>query len=161
MRGLPFERFTAESVRTPEEVSRILAAQIDAPRRIAWMWDPSKKPLEGRLDGGHFRVWPVTKFQRNGFGLCVIGEIEAQGTGSFIRAVIRFRLVGEVFWAIWMVVALAMATSLLVQEFRAGQVDGWIGLFVAFPVLGYLWGMILFRVAARRVKRVLSEVARS
>jgi hypothetical protein len=159
MRYFPFERLTISSELPADAVSTRLGALADSPRTFRWPWAKNVKPLEGRVEDGTFEVWPLTAGWQNGFKLIVKGSIEPRGSGSLIRAVLRWEHVGTAIWALMVVFVLAVAATLAVAMARNDRSAPQALLLSLLPVIVYALPVGLYNWGASLVKRALADAA--
>ena len=160
MRYLPFERLMISSELPPDVLSARLSALTDSPRTFRWPWARNATPLEGRVATGTFVVWPLMAGWQNGFKLFVRGSIEANGSGSLIRAVVRWQHVGTAIWAFMVAFVLIVAAALVLSTTRNDGPDPLSLLVGLLPVIIYGLPVAVFNWGASLVKRALADAAR-
>jgi hypothetical protein len=159
MRYLPFERLMISSELPTDVVSARLGALTDSPRTFRWPWAKNVKPLEGRVEGGTFELWPLTAGWQNGFKLVVRGSIEQEGSGSLIRAVLRWEHLGTAIWTLMVVFVIAVAVVLAVAAARNDGPNSQALLLGLFPVIVYALPVAMYNWGASLVKRALADAA--
>ncbi len=159
MRALPPQPFAIESELPPDELARRLAALVEPPRRFRWPWERNPRPLEGRIEQAHFGVRPLTRGQRNGFRLWVIGDVEARGQGSALRGVIRFSRPGLLLFTLLLGVSLIAGIVNGVHLLRERGMDWRIAIAIALPLAWYAMPMAAYWIGANRARRALLAAA--
>ncbi len=112
------------------------------------------------MEGDQFTFMVLLKFERDSFRPVVVGRIEAREGGSIIRAVLRLHWAVAVFMAVWIAVPLLAGIATMARDVRGGRFGFPSVAPVIFAVAGYLLCMTFFWLGARRVKRLLADVAR-
>jgi hypothetical protein len=156
---VPFERFTLETSRSPDDLVTALARVTQPPPmqlRLVPQRPTSTFVGEVSKERLHFRR---AFYGRNSFAPLVIGRIVPTAFGARIEAVMRPGSFVIAFMAMFVAV-LAPAVVISVAELlERGTLQGFVWQPVLIPIVLYAGCLLGFVPQARRMKRLLREFA--
>ncbi|MGN7823843.1 hypothetical protein ACTJJB_27215 [Chitinophaga sp. 22536] len=166
MKLLPIERYTLLTKLSPEEIKKLLEANVEPSRKglratINWSKPATGKPYEGVVKNNRFEIIRIIDY-RNSFLPVITGDISNEIVHTAVKIRMTLSIVVAVFMTFWMGgVAIGLTGCLveIVNSIRTGSKFEPL-LLIPFGMLifGYLLVTLGFRSEASKSRKFLQDL---
>lgn len=166
MKFLPIERYTLLTKLSPEEVKKLLEANV-APRstgfqlKFGWNKPANSKPYEGVVRNNSFEISRIIDY-RNSFLPVITGDISHEIVHTAVKIRMTLSIVVAVIMSIWMIGVLGAFVAcfgMMIEGFRSGgKFEPVLLVPSGMLVFGYLLTKLAFQAEASKSRKFLQDL---